>query len=163
MPRNKVNFTLIEDESKRKVSYQKRQKDLFKECEELKTLCDVEVAVVVYGPYRNEPYIFPNNDAACTTFIKFKELPTLDKSKNMVTIEEFTEQRIEKLGEQQQKIRKENRVKKMTNEMHEVLSGKNVSADMHPYDQNDLSRVIKKNLKEIRELMRKNVDGEGST
>ncbi|XP_055803552.1 MADS-box transcription factor PHERES 2-like [Solanum dulcamara] len=163
MPRNKVNFTLIEDESKRKVSYQKRQKGLFKKCEELKTLCDVEVAVVVYGPYRNEPYIFPNNDAARTTFIKFKELPTLEKSKNMVTIEEFTEQRIDKLEEQLQKIRKENRVKKMTNKMYEVLSGKNISVDMHPYDQNDLSRVIKKNLKEVCELMRKNVDVEGST
>ncbi|XP_055803467.1 agamous-like MADS-box protein AGL80 [Solanum dulcamara] len=163
MPRNKVNFTFIEDESKRKVSYQKRQKGLFKKCEELKTLCDVEVAAVVYGPYRNEPYIFPNNDAARTIFIKFKELPTLEKSKNMVTIEEFTEQRIKKLEEQLHKIRKENRIKKMTNEMYEVLSGKKVSVDMHPYDQNDLSRVIKKNLKEVRELMRKNVDGEGST
>ncbi|XP_055803477.1 agamous-like MADS-box protein AGL80 [Solanum dulcamara] len=162
MPRNKVNFTLIEDESKRKVSYQKRQKGLFKKCEELKTLCDVEVADVVYGPYRNEPYIFPNNDAARTTFIKFKELPTLEKSKNMVTIEEFTEQRIEKLEEQLKK-RKENRVKKMTNEMYEVLSGKKDSADMHPFDQNDLSCVIKKNLKEVHELMRKIVDGEGST
>ncbi|XP_055803572.1 agamous-like MADS-box protein AGL80 [Solanum dulcamara] len=163
MPRNKVNFTLIEDESKRKVSYQKRQKGLFKKCEELKTLCDVEVVAVVYGPYRNEPYIFQNNDTARTTFIKFKELSTLEKSKNMVTIEEFTEQRIEKFGEQLQKIRKKNRVKKMTNEMYEVLSGKKVSADMHPYDQNDLSRVIKKNLKDVRELMRKIVDGEGST
>ncbi|XP_055803537.1 agamous-like MADS-box protein AGL80 [Solanum dulcamara] len=163
MPRNKVNFTLIEDESKRKVSYQKRQKGLFKKCEDLKKLCDVEVAAIVYGPYRNEPYIFPNNDAALTTFIKFKELPTLEKSKNMVTTQEFTEQRIKKLEEQLQKLRKENRVKKMTNEMYEVLSGKNISADMHPYDQNDLSRVIKKNLKEVRELMRKNVDGEGST
>ncbi|XP_055803493.1 agamous-like MADS-box protein AGL92 [Solanum dulcamara] len=162
MPRNKVNFTLIEDESKRIVSYQKRQKRLFKKCEELKILCDVEVAAVVYGPYRNEPYIFPNNDAARTTFIKFKELSTLEKSKNMVTIEEFTEQSIEKLGEQLQKIRKENRFKKMTNEMYEVLSGKKVSAYIHPYDQNDLSRVIKKNLKKIRELMRKIVDGEGS-
>ncbi|XP_055803544.1 MADS-box transcription factor PHERES 2-like [Solanum dulcamara] len=163
MPRNKVNFTLIEDESKRKVSYQKRQKGLFKKCEELKTLCDVEVAAIIYGPYRNEPYIFPNNDAARTTFIKFKELPTLEKSKNMVTTEEFTEQRIKKLEEQLQKIRKENQVKKMTNEMYEILSGKTISAEMHPYDQNDLSRVIKKNLKEVRELMRKNIDGEGST
>ncbi|XP_055803593.1 MADS-box transcription factor PHERES 2-like [Solanum dulcamara] len=162
MPRKKVNFTLIEDESKRKVSYQKRQKGLFKKCEELKILCDVEVAAVVYGPYRNEPYIFPNNDAARTTFIKFKELPTLEKSKNMVTIEEFTEQRIEKLEEQLQKIRKENRVKKMRNEMYEVLIGKKVSANMHPYDQNDLSRMIKKNLEEVRELMMKIVDGEGS-
>ncbi|XP_055803600.1 MADS-box transcription factor PHERES 2-like [Solanum dulcamara] len=163
MPRNKVNFTLIEDEIKRKVSYQKRQKGLLKNYVELKTLCDVEVAAVVYGPYRNEPFIFPNNDAACTTVIKFKELPTLEKSKNMVTVEEFTEQRIEKLEEQLQKIRKENKVKKMTNEMYEVLSGKKKSADMHPYDQNDLSRVIKKNLKEVRELMRKIIDGEGFT
>ncbi|XP_055803586.1 uncharacterized protein LOC129872680 [Solanum dulcamara] len=81
----------------------------------------------------------------------------------MVTIEEFTEQRIQKLEEKLPKIRKENRVKKMTNEMYEVLSGKQNSADMHPYDQNDLSRVMKKNRKKVRELMRKNIDREGST
>ncbi|XP_049403551.1 MADS-box transcription factor PHERES 2-like [Solanum stenotomum] len=163
MTKNKVNYAFIEDDSKRKISYNKRLKGLLKKSDELKTLCDVEVATVIYGPYRNEPYTFPNNDVVRNTFIKFKELPTLDRSKNMVTREEFTMQRIKKLEEQLQKVRKENRVKEMTNEMYEVFERKTVSVDMNPSYLNDLRCVIKKNLKQVRELMIKEANGEGST
>ncbi|KAK6789856.1 hypothetical protein RDI58_013656 [Solanum bulbocastanum] len=163
MTRNKVNYAFIEDDSKRKISYNKRLKGLLKKSDELKTLCDVEVATVIYGPYRNEPYTFPNNDVVRNTFIKFKELPTMDRSKNMVTREEFTMQRIKKLEEQLQKVRKENRVKEMTNEMYKVFERKTISVDMSPSYLNDLRCVIKKNLKQVRELMIKEADGDGST
>ncbi|KAK4707045.1 hypothetical protein R3W88_033405 [Solanum pinnatisectum] len=81
----------------------------------------------------------------------------------MVTKEEFTKKRIKKLQQKLQKVRKENRVKEVTNEMHEVLNGKNISVDMNPYYLNDLSYVIKKNLQLVREAMKKNVGDEGST
>uniref|UniRef100_M1DX01 Type I MADS box transcription factor n=1 Tax=Solanum tuberosum TaxID=4113 RepID=M1DX01_SOLTU len=163
MDRNKVNYALIEDASKRKVSYNKRLKGFLKKSDELKTLCDVEVATVIYGPYRNEPYTFPNNVVLRNTFIEFKELLTLERSKKMVTREKFTMQRIKKLEEQLQKVRKENTVKEMTNVMYEVFNRKNVSADMNLSDLNDLRCVIKKNLKKVHELIDKEDDGEGST
>ncbi|WMV30370.1 hypothetical protein MTR67_023755 [Solanum verrucosum] len=81
MTRNKVNYSLTEDDSKGKYSYNKRLKGHLKKIDELKTHCYVEVAIVIYDPYRNEPYTFPNNDVALNTFIKFKELPTLERSK----------------------------------------------------------------------------------
>ncbi|KAH0755104.1 hypothetical protein KY290_025374 [Solanum tuberosum] len=96
------------------------------------------------------------------TLIKFKELPTLDRSKNMVTREEFTMQRIKKLEEQLLKVRKENRVKEMTNEMYEVFVRKTVSVDLNTSYLHDLRFVIKKNLKQVRELMIKEANGEGS-
>ncbi|KAK4716527.1 hypothetical protein R3W88_014865 [Solanum pinnatisectum] len=163
MARNKVNYAFIEDASKRKVSYNKRLKGLLKKSDELKTLCNVEVTTVIYGPYRNEPYTFPDNYVVPHTFIMFKELPTLQRSKNIVTREEFTMQRIKKLEEQLQKVRKENRIKEITNEMYEVFKRKNVSANMNPSDLNDLRCVIKKNLQKVHELMIKEDDGEGST
>nr|XP_010321635.1 MADS-box transcription factor PHERES 2-like [Solanum lycopersicum] len=163
MTRNKVNYALIEHDTKRKISYDKRLKGLLKKSDELKTLCDVEVATIIYGPYRNEPYAFPNNNVVRNTFIKFKELPILDRSKNMVTREEFTMKRIKKLEEQLQKIRKENRVKEMTNEMYELFNRKTLSVDMSTSYLNDLRCVIKKNLKQVHELMIKEADGEGFT
>ncbi|KAH0755105.1 hypothetical protein KY290_025375 [Solanum tuberosum] len=152
MTRNKVKYAFIEDDSKRKISYNKRLKGILKNSNELKTLCDVEVATVIYGPYRNEPYTFPNNDVVRNTFIMFKELPTLDRSKNMVTREEFTMQRIKKLEEQLQKVRKENRAKEMTNEIYEVFERKTVSVDMNPSYLNDLRCVINKNLKQFSQI-----------
>ncbi|KAH0754802.1 hypothetical protein KY290_025072 [Solanum tuberosum] len=81
----------------------------------------------------------------------------------MVTREEFTMQRIKKLFLQLQKVRKENRVKEMTNEMYEVFERKTVFVDMNPTYLNDLRCVIKKNLKHVRELMIKEADEQGST
>ncbi|KAH0676302.1 hypothetical protein KY285_024103 [Solanum tuberosum] len=163
MTRKKENYAFIEDDSKRKISYNKGLKGLLKKSDELKTLCDVEVATVIYGPYKNEPHTFPNKDVVRNTFIMFKELPTLNRSKNMVTKEEFTMRRIKKLEEQLQKVRKENRVKEMTNEMYEVFERKIVSVDVNPSYLNDLRCVIKKNLKQVRKLMIKEANGEGST
>ncbi|KAG5594997.1 hypothetical protein H5410_036229 [Solanum commersonii] len=160
MTRNKVNYSLIEDDSKIKFSFNKRLKGLLKNCDELKTLCVVEVATAIYNPYRIEPYTFPNNYVIRNTFIKCKELPTLERSKNMVTREEFTMQRIKKLEEKLQKVRTENRVKEMKNVMYEVCERKTIFVDANPSYLNDLRCVIKKNLNQVYELMIKEADGE---
>ncbi|KAK4737452.1 hypothetical protein R3W88_001149 [Solanum pinnatisectum] len=60
-------------------------------------------------------------------------------------------------------VRKENRVKEIMNDMHEVLNGKTISVDRNAYDLNDLSYVIKKNLELVREAMKKNISDEGFT
>ncbi|XP_027772368.1 agamous-like MADS-box protein AGL80 [Solanum pennellii] len=163
MPRNKVILSLIENESDRKVSYKKREKGFLKKAHELSTLCDVEIAVVIDSPYNNEPTIFPNYSAAINTFIKFKELPTLEKSKDMVTREEFTKKRIEKIEKKLLKVRKQNRLKEITNDMYEVTKGKDVSPNMDPYYFNDLSYVIKKNIMQIRKAMNADLSPMGSS
>jgi len=81
----------------------------------------------------------------------------------MVTRDEFTEERIKKLEKNLLKVRKENRVKEITNEMHEVLNGKTISVDMNSCYLNDLSYVIKKNLELVHKAITKNVSDEGST
>ncbi|XP_010327354.1 agamous-like MADS-box protein AGL80 [Solanum lycopersicum] len=121
------------------------------------------MAVTVYSPYSDEPKVFPNLVEAINTFQKFKELETLEISKSMVTKEEFAKKRIKKLQKKLLKIRKENRIKEITNEMHEVLNGKIISIDMNIFYINDLSYVIKKNLLLIRKIMKKNDGDEGST
>ncbi|KAK4718139.1 hypothetical protein R3W88_016477 [Solanum pinnatisectum] len=153
MSRNKVIFALIENEVDRKVSYKKRHKGFLNKAQELVTLCEVEMVVIIYSPYSDEPKVFPNHNAAISNFRKFKEMAT----------EEFTKKRIKKLEKNLLKVKKENRVKEITNEMHEVLNGKTISLDMKPYDLNDLSYVIKKNLELVREAMKKNVGDEWST
>ncbi|KAK4726297.1 hypothetical protein R3W88_031214 [Solanum pinnatisectum] len=163
MPRTKVKFALIENKAKRKASYKLRLKGLFKMAYELTTLCGVEMAIIVYSPYQNQPDLFPNYANAFNTFKRFSELSVLDQSKHMMTGEEFTKRRIEKLEKQLHKVRKENRVNECTNKMYQVLKGIDIPADMNPYDLNDLSFVIKQNLKQVREVMKAKTDGEGST
>ncbi|KAG5600037.1 hypothetical protein H5410_031407 [Solanum commersonii] len=163
MPRNKVIFSLIENETDRKVSYKKRHKGFLKKAQELMTLCDIEMAAIIYSPYSDEPKVFPIHGAAINTFRKFKELAAFERLKNMVIRDEFTEQRIKKLEKSLLKVRKENRIKEITNEMHEVLNGKLISIDMNLGYLNDRSYVIKKNLELVCEAVKKNVSDEGST
>ncbi|XP_060186765.1 agamous-like MADS-box protein AGL80 [Lycium barbarum] len=98
MVRTRVNLSLIESITERKASYKKRQKGYLKKAQELSTLCDVETVTVVYSPYHDEPKVFPNHDAVINTFTKFRELSELEQSKNRVTLEDFIEKRIKKLG-----------------------------------------------------------------
>jgi len=79
MPRNKVIFALIENETDRKVSYKKRHIGLLKKAQELMTLYEVEMVVIIYSPYSDEPKVFPNYDVAMSTFQKFKELATSER------------------------------------------------------------------------------------
>ncbi|KAK6773214.1 hypothetical protein RDI58_028452 [Solanum bulbocastanum] len=158
-----MKFALIENKAKRKASYKLRLKGLFKMAYELTTLCGVEMAIIVYSPYQNQPDLFPNYANAFNTFKRFSELSVLDQSKHMMAGEEFTKRRIEKLEKQLHKVRKENRVNECTNKMYQALKGIDIPADMNPYDLNDLSFVIKQNLKQVREVMKAKTNGEGST
>ncbi|KAG5614440.1 hypothetical protein H5410_014264 [Solanum commersonii] len=157
MPRKKVKLAFIENSTARKVSYKKRQKGFLTKACELSTLCNVEIAAVIYSPYHNKPMIFPNNDFVTNTFTRFRELSELEKSKNMVTQENFTKQRIQKMEEQLGKVRKENRVKDFTNKMYEMLNGEDIP---NVYDLNDLSYVINQNLKQVSEAIKTKVNGE---
>ena len=135
---------MIENEAESKVSNKKRNLGSLKKAEEL------EMTLIISSPYSDEPKVFPNLVVALNTFQKFKELEALERSKNMVTKEEFTKKRIKKLQKKLLKIRKKNRIKEITNEMHEVLNGKIISIDMNLSYFNDLSYVMKKNFLLIR-------------
>ncbi|KAK4733450.1 hypothetical protein R3W88_007711 [Solanum pinnatisectum] len=163
MARKKVKLAFIENSTARKVSYRKRQKGFLTKTHELSTLCNVEIATIIYSPYHNEPMIFPNNDVVTNTFTRFRELSELEKSKNMVTQENFTKQRIQKMEEQLGKVRKENRVREFKNKMYEMLNGEDIPNGIHVYDLNDLSYVINQNLKQVSEAIKTKVNGEGPT
>ncbi|XP_060177820.1 agamous-like MADS-box protein AGL80 [Lycium barbarum] len=147
--------------TERKGSYKKIQKEFLKKAQELITLCDIDIATVDYSAYHDKPKVFPNHGVVFNTFTKFRELLELDQSKYMVTLEEFTKQRINKLEEQLHKVRKENRVKELTEKIYEVLNGKDIPADIHTYDLNDLSYMINQNLKQVHEAIKAKAGGEG--
>ncbi|KAK4738311.1 hypothetical protein R3W88_002008 [Solanum pinnatisectum] len=114
MVRTKVKFVFIENNTQMRVSYRKRQKGFLTKARELNTLCDVELATLVNSPYHNEPEVFPNHEAATNVFTKFIDLPEEDKSKNMTTQEKITTKRIEKIENELEKIRKENKKMEFT-------------------------------------------------
>ncbi|KAG5619991.1 hypothetical protein H5410_005209 [Solanum commersonii] len=61
------------------ISYKKRHIGFMKKAQELITLCDIEIAAIIYSPYSDEPKVFPNHRAAINTFRKLKELVTMER------------------------------------------------------------------------------------
>ncbi|KAG5568446.1 hypothetical protein H5410_064540 [Solanum commersonii] len=150
MVRTKVKFVFIENNTEIRAR-------------ELNTLCDVELATLVNSPYHNEPGVFPNHEVATDIFTKFIDLPEEDKSKNMTTQEKITTKRIEKIENELEKVRKENKKMEFTNQMDGLLNGEEMPNRMHPEDFNDLCYVINKNLKQINDAIKAKTDEEGST
>uniref|UniRef100_A0A3Q7EHG5 MADS-box domain-containing protein n=1 Tax=Solanum lycopersicum TaxID=4081 RepID=A0A3Q7EHG5_SOLLC len=54
-----------------------RQKEFLNKARELNSLCGVELTVVIYSPYHEEPKVFPSHEATTNTFTNFKKLSEL--------------------------------------------------------------------------------------
>ncbi|MCE3215376.1 hypothetical protein HAX54_002149 [Datura stramonium] len=161
--RTKVNLTYIENEAARKVTYNKRIKGFLKKAYELSILCNVEVVSVFYSSYNDEPVVFPNREVVTNTLTKFRALPALVQSKNMVTIEKYTKKMIEKKKKNLRKLKKENYIKELEIMMNKIMEGEAIPTDLHPNDFNNLMYVMNQHLTKIRELEKKRANEEGST
>ncbi|XP_009788319.1 agamous-like MADS-box protein AGL70 [Nicotiana sylvestris] len=62
MGRRKIGMELIKNERSRNSTYQKRKKGLEKKANELSTLCQVKLCMIIYGPKDSEPTIWPDKD-----------------------------------------------------------------------------------------------------
>ncbi|KAG5627371.1 hypothetical protein H5410_012589 [Solanum commersonii] len=159
----KVKFAFIENNTKRRVSYRKREKGFLTKARELNTLCNVELATIVNSPYNNEPEMFPNHEATTDIFTKFIDLSEEDKSKNMKTQENIITKRIEKFENELEKVRKENKKTEYTNQMYGLLNGEEMPNSMHLEALNDLCYVINKNLKLMDDMIEAKTHEEGFT
>nr|KYP63060.1 MADS-box protein JOINTLESS [Cajanus cajan] len=65
MARKKIPIKKIDNINARQVTFSKRRKGLFKKAQELSTLCDAEIALIVFSAtsklfeYASSRYIFP--------------------------------------------------------------------------------------------------------
>lgn len=75
----KFILSFIENKMERKVSYKKSHIGLLKKIEELNTLYDIEIALVICSPYGKEAKLFPNLDSRINTFKKFNELEAMER------------------------------------------------------------------------------------
>ncbi|KAK4740011.1 hypothetical protein R3W88_003708 [Solanum pinnatisectum] len=136
------NIALIENITKRKISFKERHKTFLKKASELRTICDVELAIIVNSPDHDEPKVFPNHDDVISSFEKFRDFPAKSRMTQRVNQAKYRENR-----RTTPKGKKKNSVEEFTNKMYEVLNKNDIPTDIHPYDLNELSNVINQNLK----------------
>ncbi|THG03603.1 hypothetical protein TEA_006948 [Camellia sinensis var. sinensis] len=106
---------LIRNDKTRYVIFQKRKKGLKKKTYELKTLCDVEVCLIIYGPKINgrptddQAEIWPSNPDVIQHLIDtYKNQSSEDRTRRTLGLSNFFEDRNQKIEDMLVKLRKKN-------------------------------------------------------
>ncbi|XP_004243899.1 MADS-box transcription factor PHERES 1-like [Solanum lycopersicum] len=144
MVKKKVKLAFIENNTERRVSYRKRQKEFLTKARELNTPCDVELATFIDSPYHKKAEVFS----------KFKDLTTQEKQLT---------KRINEIENEIEKVRKENKKMEYTNQMYGLLNGEQIPNRMNPEDLSGLTYVINKSLKQINDAIKAKSHEDGST
>ncbi|KAL6971888.1 hypothetical protein U1Q18_031573 [Sarracenia purpurea var. burkii] len=115
MGRAKLSMELIGNEKARYLTFQKRKKGLKKKTYELKTLCGVEVCLIVYGPktdndqYSAEPELWPPNREEVEGLIEsYKKQSAEDRKRRSIDLSNFFEDRSRKVEDELVKLRNKN-------------------------------------------------------
>ncbi|KAI9165638.1 hypothetical protein LWI28_017844 [Acer negundo] len=148
MTREKVKLCHIANDSARKTTFKKRKKGLLKKVSEIHTLCGTDTCAIIYGPYDNQPDVWPSNHEVERIVSKFKRMPEMKQSKKTENQNSFLRWRIMKSNEHLQKQRNDNREKEMTDVMFQTLAGKSLHS-LSLMELNDLGSMIEQQLKEI--------------
>ncbi|KAI8007437.1 Agamous-like MADS-box protein AGL82 [Camellia lanceoleosa] len=115
MGKAKQNMELIRNDKTRYVTFQKRNKGLKKKTYELKTLSDVEVCLIIYGPKINDrptddqAEIWPPNPDVIKHLIDtYKNQSSEDRTRKTLGLSNFFEDRNQKIEDTLVKLRKKN-------------------------------------------------------
>ncbi|KFK26432.1 hypothetical protein AALP_AA8G247400 [Arabis alpina] len=166
MTRQKLKLAFIESESARKSTFKKRKRGILKKAEELAILCDVPICMRIDSPYDPNPEVWPSEEKMSKIVSDWKMLSVMDKTKKMVNLETFLQQRITKEIESWRKLRKENREREMKEVMFDCIKGKTSVSQIAKTDLPDLACVIDQCLKDLNhriEVLNKNGESSSSS
>ncbi|XP_058227943.1 agamous-like MADS-box protein AGL90 [Rhododendron vialii] len=113
MGRAKLSMALINSEKARYTTFQKRKKGLKKKTYELKTLCGVQVCLIIYGPKiddrQPEPEIWPQDREEIQELIDvYRKQPIEERKRRTSGVPNFLEDRNRKVEEAIGKLRAKN-------------------------------------------------------
>ncbi|XP_021283222.1 agamous-like MADS-box protein AGL80 [Herrania umbratica] len=148
MTRSKVKISYITKDSARKATFRKRKKGLLKKASELSTLCGIDASVIIYSPYNTQPDVWPSPTEAQRVLSKFKKMPKMDQSVEMMSQESLLKQRIELANKQLKRQCRDNREKEITQVMFQCLGGQGLE-NLNMMDLNDLGWLLEQNMKDI--------------
>ncbi|XBI42431.1 agamous-like MADS-box protein AGL80 [Triticum dicoccoides] len=135
MARN-VTLQYIPHDSTRRNRFKKRLKGLMKKADELAVLCDAKTCVLVYDEGKVVPEVFPSKAEAVGILNQFKITPELGRCKEVMNQKGFITKRIDKLGDQVDKTRRECEDGEIRSLLHKTMHG-------------DLSGLVGLNIEEL--------------
>ncbi|WRX23096.1 Transcription factor, partial [Theobroma cacao] len=131
------NLNMMDLNDLGKATFKKRKKGLLKKASELSTLCGIDASVIIYSPYNTQPEVWPSPTEAERVLSKFKKMPKMDQSMEMMSQESFLKRRIELANKQLKKQCRDNREEEITQVMFQCLAGQGLE-NLNMMDLNDL-------------------------
>ncbi|KAL0744317.1 hypothetical protein Bca4012_085830 [Brassica carinata] len=154
MTRKKVQLAFIVNNSSRKATYKKRKRGLLKKVHEISTLCGIRAGAIIYGPYDPTPEVYPSVEGMNELIDAFRNLPEIDRQKNMVNQEEFIRQRITKVDNLLTKQKRDNREVHITETMYHLLQ-----MGYFPNQEEEQNRIPPRDLNDIGYLVDQYLNG----
>ncbi|XP_062028589.1 agamous-like MADS-box protein AGL80 [Rosa rugosa] len=85
----------------RKQRRDNREKEItqvLKKVGEITTLCDIKAAAIIYSSFDSEPEVFPSHPEVHELLMKFRDMPQMDKTGEMVDQKTFYDNESTKFG-----------------------------------------------------------------
>ncbi|XP_057425622.1 agamous-like MADS-box protein AGL80 [Lotus japonicus] len=154
MAMKKVKLAYITDNMARKISYNKRKKNIIKKVSELTTLCGIEACVIIPNPFDSKPEIWPNVEGAMKVIERYQNTPV--KKKNMTLNQEsFITQMTSKSQDKLSKVCRQIREKKLTMSAFNCVKDGALPEGLIVTDINDIKMHLEKMMKEVNDEIAK--------
>ncbi|XP_057419080.1 agamous-like MADS-box protein AGL80 [Lotus japonicus] len=148
MARKKMKLAYITDDKARKISYNKRKKNIIKKVSELTTLYGIEACAIISSPFDSKPEIWPDVEGAKKVVERYQNTPV--KKQNMTLNQEsFMTQTTSKAQDKLSKARRQIQEKELTMSVFNCMKDGALPAGLTMTDINDISMHIDKMMKEV--------------
>ncbi|XP_060200130.1 MADS-box transcription factor PHERES 2-like [Lycium barbarum] len=131
-------MTSNSDERQRKTS---RITSLSKQANDLCTLCDIPIALIIFSPGEISPTIWPNEDAAKVIVTRYLSHTKTEKFKKSVKLETYLSSKLEEKENNIRKPEKRNKEKKIEIACNRLYEGKVNIFDLDATKINELLKL----------------------
>ncbi|XP_075084695.1 agamous-like MADS-box protein AGL80 [Nicotiana tabacum] len=123
--------TNVCSERKRKAKEKRKIATLFKMADELSTLCEAIVTIIIFSPGETFPIVWPDESEAMVRVTKYLGHSEYERSKKLVLHETYLEKQIKNLEEENnRKIARKSKEKEMEILFNQLFEGKMNTSDL---------------------------------
>ncbi|KAM0828410.1 hypothetical protein ACQ4PT_067578 [Festuca glaucescens] len=148
--RGGIKIRYIMDRAERKRTLEKRLPNLLKKAREFAVLCDVPTSLLVYLPGKDQPVVWPSQEAALDVVRRYKEVGDLQRFKNNLDGAEFIRKMIDKAKAELCTVQRQTRDKEMNLLIDDFFAGRRRSFDdLSPEVFAALESTVEKKLRAV--------------
>jgi hypothetical protein len=127
--RGGIKIRYIMDRAERRRTLEKRLPNLLKKTREFAVLCDVPTSLLVYLPGKDQPVVWPSQEAALAVVRRYKEERDLQRFRNNLDGPEFIRKMIDKAKVELSTVQRQTRDKEMSLLIDDFFAGRRMSFD----------------------------------